>query len=161
MSDPRIGKHKLVRITYTIRDQAGQILEHSSLPVSYVHGTGSALFEAIEHALEGRAVGDEVTVTLPPEKGFGRHRPELTYTDDVGNVPEPLRRLGAEAEFENERGERKQFVVSKIENGLLTVDGNHPFAGKTVTFTVRVAAVREATAEELATGVAGLGKPFD
>lgn len=144
----RISKDKLVELTYTITDENGEVVETASLPVSYVHGRNSGLFPKVESALDGLTVGELVSVTLSPEEGFGPHDPELTFTDDLDNVPPQFRRVGTEVEMQNDRGETRKFVVSKIEDGRLTVDGNHPFAGKTVTFHVKVAAVREATAEE-------------
>ncbi|PZP57727.1 MAG: peptidylprolyl isomerase [Azospira oryzae] len=148
-----VGRHTVVEITYTIQDLQGRILEQCDLPVAYVHGVGGPLLEKIERALEGRAVGDRVEVTMSPEEGFGPHRPELTFTDDIDNVPPPYRRVGAEAEFANERGEVLRMRVTRIEGGKLTLDGNHPFAGMTLRFVVEVVGVREASPEEINSGV--------
>lgn len=150
----RVGPNKVVSITYRILDEDGSLLEQVDLPVSYVHGGHSNLIEKVERALEGHAVGDEVEVTLEPEEGFGEHDPTLTYTDDLDNVPEQFRRLGAQVEMQNDRGEVKTFVVSRIEDGKLTVDGNHPLAGKRLKFILKVDAVRDATEDELRDGVA-------
>lgn len=152
MSTPTVSRHKAVYVTYTIRDPEGNILEQCDVPVGYVQGAGSDVFEKIEAALEGHTVGDVVEVTLTPEQGFGAHRPELTYTDDEDNVPPEFRRVGAEVSFSNDRDETINMVVTRIENGKVTLDGNHPFAGKTVTFRVTVAAVRDATPEEVVAG---------
>lgn len=149
----RITKNKVVSVTYEVHDENGQLLERYDLPVSYLHGVQRELFEKIEQALEGRTAGDSVSVTLTPDEGFGPHRPELTFTDDLANVPYEYRRLGAEVLFQNDRGENLTMVVTRIEDGKLTVDGNHPFAGKTVIFTVKVADVRDATREEIAQGL--------
>ena len=61
--------------------------------------------------------------------------------------------LGAQVEMQNDRGETRSFIVSRIEDGRLTVDGNHPLAGKTLRFVVEVNDVRDATPEEIAAGV--------
>ena len=90
---------------------------------------------------------------LTPEEGFGPHQPELTFTDDINNVPPQFHSVGAEVEFQNDQGVGKIFRVIKIENGQLTVDGNHPFAGKNVTYNLLVKEVRDATADELINGV--------
>ena len=146
----RVGHNKVVYISYVIVDDQGAVLEQYDLPVGYLHGAEGPLFEKVERALDGKAVGDRVEVTLTPEEGFGPHRPELTFTDDIENVPEEHRYLGSEVEFENERGERMLFRVTRIEQGKLTVDANHPFAGKTVTFKIAVEGVRSATLDEIA-----------
>lgn len=152
MTHTQIQSNKVVSLTYSILDDKGEILEQSDLPVSYVHGGHSDLFEKLEQALTGKTVGDEVSVTLSPEEGFGQHNPDLTFADDLENVPPELRYVGAELEARNASGEVMKFVISSIDDNMLTVDGNHPFAGKTVTFRVKVADVRDATAEELQSG---------
>lgn len=149
MKEQQIENFKFVEFTYTIKDNKGSLLEQIDIPVSYVHGADSGIIEKLEQALTGHKVGDRVSVTLTPEEGFGHHRPELTYTDNIENVPEQFRRVGAEVEMQNERGEVKTFRVANIENGKLTVDGNHPLAGKTLKFTVEVRGIRVATPEEI------------
>lgn len=152
MSDQKVAKNKVVYLTYSIIDDSGSVFEQSDVPVGYVHGAGSDLFEQVEMALDGKGIGERVEVTLTAEQGFGPHRPELTFTDDVDNVPPEFRFLGAEVEFENERGEAMLFHVTRIEDGKLTIDANHPLAGKTVTFVVDVTDIRDATPEEVANG---------
>lgn len=148
-----VSRNKVVYITYTIRDQAGQLFEQYDLPIAYVHGANGPLFEKIEQALEGKQAGDKVEVLLPPRDGFGEPKPELTFTDDIGNVPPEHRQLGSEVLFENERGEEMQFRVTRIENGKLTVDANHPLAGQTARFVVTIVGVRPATLDEIANGL--------
>lgn len=152
MNDQTVTKHKFVAFTYVINDQDGNLLERSDLPMSYVHGSNAGLFIPIERALEGLRVGDSVDVTLAPEQGFGPHDPDLTFTDEIDNVPPQYRHVGAEVEFQNDNGESRKFTVSHIEDGKLTVDANHPFAGKTLVFTVNVIAVRDATPDEIVNG---------
>ena len=145
--------HKVVAITYTIVDDSGIILEQSDIPVYYVHGGPNDMFPDIEAALDGCTLGDSVEVVLPPEKAFGYHDPAMTFTDDIDNVPPEFRRVGAEVEMQNDRGETRSFFVSKIEADKLTVDGNHPYAGKTLTYAVTVADIRDATEEEKQKGI--------
>jgi len=148
----RIGKHRAVTLTYRITDSGGQTVEQNDLPVGYVHGTGSGLFDKVEQALDGHVSGDSVEVTLSPDEGFGAHDPELTFTDDLDNVPPQFRQLGAEVEMVNDRNEPRSFHVTRIADGRLTVDGNHPLAGQTVVFHVQVLEVRDATPEEITAG---------
>lgn len=155
MSDQRITRNKAVQFTYSIADDEGNIIEQVDLPVNYVHGASSmGLIERVEHALEGCRTGDRIEVDVPPNEGFGEHDPSLLFTDDIDNVPPQFRQLGAQVEMANEEGESKTFVVSKIENGKLTIDGNHPLAGKTAKFSVTVLSVRDATADEIKNGIA-------
>lgn len=152
MSQDRIAKHKAVFFKYLIKDEGGQTLEQSDMPIGYVHGCGSALLEKLERELENHGPGDVVEVPVAPAEGFGDHDPNLTFTDDLDNVPPDLRYIGAEAQMQNENGEVKTFIVTEIKDGKLTVDGNHPFAGKHVVFRVTVTEVRDATPQEIANG---------
>ncbi len=148
-----ITRDKFVSLTYTITDENDEILERIDMPVNYVHGRDSQVIEKVEQALEGCAQGDEISVELSPDEGFGEHQPELTFTDDIDNVPHEFRYVGAEVEFQNDKGESRMFRVSKIEDGKLTVDGNHPFAGKVITYNIKVHNVRDATPDEIVNGV--------
>lgn len=148
----RVGQRKVVYFTYEIRDPAGGILERSELPIGYLHGGKRELFEKLETSLEGRAVGDTVEVTLTPEESFGPHKPELTYTDRIENIPSEYRRLGAEATFANDQGETIHMMVTRIEDQQVTLDGNHPFAGHTLVYRMTVSDIREATEAEIRSG---------
>lgn len=149
MTEQKIASNKLVTLTYSIMDDAGLVLEQNDVPISYLHGGHSELFEKIERALEGKVAGDKVDVTLLPAEGFGEHNSSLTFTDDIDNVPPEFRHIGAEVQMQNPQGEPRTFIVTKIEKDRLTVDCNHPFAGKPVHFHVEVMSVRDATADEL------------
>jgi len=145
---------RFVALTYSIRDGDGNTLEHNDLPVSYIHGGPQVLIGDMDDAILGKRVGDEVEVIVSPERGFGPHDPALTFTDNLDNVPDEFRYVGAEIPMQNEQGDVRNFFVSRIENGRLTVDGNHPMAGKTLRVRVRILEVRDATEADLQ-GLAG------
>ncbi|MCK5263308.1 MAG: peptidylprolyl isomerase [Gammaproteobacteria bacterium] len=148
-----IAKNKFVSLTYTITDDAGEIVERIDLPVPLILGHNSQLIDKIENALIGKKAGDTISVELTAEEGFGPHQPDLTFTDDLQNVPEEFQRIGAEVQFQNDKGESKEFRVVSIENGKLTVDGNHPLAGKAINYNITIAEVRDPTPEEMTNGV--------
>lgn len=154
-----VDKDKVVSFVYSIVDESGEILEQSDLPISYVHGGKHDLFEKIERELEGAVISDSVAVLLNPEEAFGAHDPNLTYTDDIENVPPEFRRIGAEVEMMNDKGDSRKFIVTRIENGRLTVDGNHPMAGKVITFNIKVTGIRDATPDEIENGVEPMPMP--
>lgn len=153
MSAEQIKKDKYVELTYAILNAKGEIKERVDIPVKYIHGHDSGLFPKIEKALEGHSTGDRVEVSLTQLEGFGPSDPNLIFTDVLANVPPQFHQIGAEVEMQNDRGEAKQFTVTKIENGKLTVDGNHPLAGQTIQFVVTIGVVRDATKDELQSGV--------
>jgi FKBP-type peptidyl-prolyl cis-trans isomerase SlyD len=152
MTQSIVAKNKVVALTYVLRNEKGDIFEYRDLPVSYVHGSGADLFPRIEQALEGRHVGDRVTVTLTPADAFGERDPKLMFTDDLENAPPELRRVGAEFEAQNAKGESIVLTVTRIENGRITVDANHPLAGQTISLEVTVQDVRGASPEEIRNG---------
>ena len=153
MSEERVSRNKLVQFTYSISDGEGNVVEQVDLPVSYVHGASSmGLIESVERALNGCKVDDRIEVDVPPSEGFGEHDPDLTFADDIDNVPPQFRKLGTQVEMANDAGETKTFVVTKIEDDKLTLDGNHPLAGKTAKFSVKVVSIRDATPEEIKNG---------
>lgn len=148
MSPETIQAGKFVSLTYSICDLEGNVLEQSDLPVNYIHGGETELIGGMDKAVAGKTVGDEVSITLTSAEGFGDRDPSLTFTDDLENVPPQFRHLGAEVQMQNESGEVKSFFVTKIENGKLTVDGNHPLAGKDLLVKVKIREVRDATRED-------------
>ncbi|WP_295401962.1 peptidylprolyl isomerase [uncultured Thiocystis sp.] len=149
MSDQTIDDGKLVSLTYRIVDAAGAILEQTDLPVTYIQGGQTELIGGMDAAIRGKSVGDEVELRLGPDQGFGPHDPSLTFTDDLENVPPEFRFVGAEVQMQSDTGEVKSFYVTRIEDGKLTVDGNHPLAGKLLLVHVRIHEVRDPTHAEL------------
>lgn len=145
-----VSKGKAVSLTYTIHEIGGGLLEQVDTPVTYLHGSGR-LLPKLEESLTGRAAGDNVVVELSSDEAFGPYHDELTYVEDLDNVPEQFRVPGAEVEMMSDKGQRRTFVVTLIENGKLTLDGNHPFAGKALRFSVGILEVRDPTEQELAT----------
>jgi len=152
MSDQVVAKNKVVTFTYIILDESGSVQEQSDIPMSYLHGGDDRIFPAVMTAMEGHQVGDKVEIVLPPKEGFGEYDPSLTYRDKIDNVPPEYQQIGSEAEFKNETGETVKMTVVKVENGEVMLDGNHPFANKTMTFKINITAIRDAADEEVRTG---------
>jgi len=148
-----VTMHKVVTFTYVIQDgQDEEILEQSGLPMSYIHGVDGKMYPSAERSMEGAKIGDVIAVSLSPEEGFGYPDPELMHIEKVEDVPDEYCRIGAEAMFESEEGETISMKVTKIANGEVTLDANHPFAGKTVVFRMTIVGIRDATSEEVGTG---------
>ncbi len=153
MSDQRVSNKKHVMFSYTIVDaDAGDVLEQVEIPMGYIHGGEQRMFDKVEKAMEGCVTGDEIEVTLTAAEAFGEADPELVFTDSIENVPPQFHQVGAEVEFKNDQGEVKSFTVTKIEDGLLTIDGNNPLIGKNITFKVTIHDIRDATEKEIKAG---------
>jgi len=145
-----IGKNCVVSIHYTLTDDAGTLLDSSinSDPLHYLHGADN-LIPGLEDELTGKSVGASFKVSVPPEQGYGVYRDELVQVvplDLFKGVDEV--KQGMQFETEGPNGP-ELILVAKVTDKEVTVDGNHPLAGKTLHFDVTVEAVRDATDEEL------------
>jgi FKBP-type peptidyl-prolyl cis-trans isomerase SlyD len=103
----------------------------------------------MDEALSGKRAGDRVDLQLSEDQGFGDHNPDLTFTDDLDNVPPEFRFVGAEVEMANDQGDIRTFYVTHVGDRTLTVDGNHPLAGKALHVHVRILEVRDPTPQDL------------
>ncbi len=149
----QIAKHRVVSIDYTLTDDDDKIVDTSkgSEPLTYIHGTGN-LIPGLEKALAGKSPGDALEVTIPPEEGYGAHDESLLEVL-------PRTKFTAEQEvqvgmqFYAEGGSEVQVItVVGVEGDSVTIDGNHPLAGKTLNFAVKIVDVRDATPEEVIHG---------
>jgi FKBP-type peptidyl-prolyl cis-trans isomerase SlyD len=102
--------------------------------------------------LEGKAAGDKISVELDCDKLFGPRDESLVVTDYIENVPEQYREVGTSILMENEQGEKKAFLVTRVDKKTLTIDGNHPLCGRQVVFVLEILTVRDATEREIAAG---------
>lgn len=152
MSD-LVEKNKVISFTYSILNDKGEVEEQNDVPMEYLHGVDQRVFPLVVKAMEGAKVGDTKEVALEPLDGFGVYDENKTYRDKVENVPLEYRSVGAEATFKDEAGQELKMKVVSVENGEVLLDGNHPFAGRTMTFKITVEAIREASAEEIASGL--------
>ncbi len=149
----QITKGSVVSIDYTLTNDAKETLDTSKgrEPLAYLQGT-SQLIPGLERALEGKATGDALQVTIAPEDAYGHRddsktttvpREQIQGTDEL--VPgTQLRASGPDGE--------QILTVTKVDETEVTVDANHPLAGETLHFDVTVREVRAATEEELAHG---------
>ena len=157
MSD-LIENGKLVELTYKVTDKrSGQILNTVEFPISYIHGHNDLLAPKVLEELENRTVGDVIDVQIDSNRLFGPRDEGLVFTDYLENVPEEFRELGATISMENAKGEIKNFLVTKLDDKTLTVDGNNPLCCRDVVFTLEILKVRNATDEEIQAG----GKDID
>jgi FKBP-type peptidyl-prolyl cis-trans isomerase SlyD len=148
-----IAKDSVVSIDYTLTDSDGTVLDSSKgqKPLEYLHGSGN-IITGLEEALEGKRAGDSLKVSVPPEKGYGMRNESLSQKVprkmfDSKTEIKPGMRFHAEAEH----GEHT-VTVTAVDSENVTVDANHPLAGKILNFDVKITGVRAATHEELAHG---------
>lgn len=149
----QIQNNKIVAIDYTLTDDDGEVIDTSEgrEPLAYLHGQGG-IIEGLETALEGRQVGDQLNVAVPPEKAYGLRSDEL-----MQHVPreqfkgvEDLE-VGMQFQADTQSGPMV-FTVVDVGEEIIQVDGNHPLAGENLNFDVTIREVRDATEQELEHG---------
>jgi len=148
-----IEDNKYVELTYKILDKkTGSVLTLVEFPLGYVHGANEALSPAVRDELAGKSAGDVLEIPIDGDTLFGARDESLVFTDRIENVPEEYREIGTTIVMENEKGEAKNFVVTRMDDRTLTVDGNNPLCGRELIFHLEVLTVRDATEQEIEAG---------
>jgi FKBP-type peptidyl-prolyl cis-trans isomerase SlyD len=152
-----ITKNMVVTLEYSATDIDGNMIDEGKEPLTYLHGGYEEIFLPVEFALEGKAVGDSVTVKVQPAMAFGEYDPELIHIVPVEELPQPLT-VGMQIEGSaGDDGEEQSFfsTVTEIAAGKAVLDANHPLAGVALVFNCTVLEIRRATAEEIAMAAGG------
>lgn len=150
----QITKDVVAVFHYRLMEQGGSFSEDSRTeePVAYLHGHDNIL-PGLEEVLVGKAVGETVSVTLPPERAYGAINPQMQQRISIKHLKFNGNKLkaGDIAWVETQEGPR-QVTVVKPGKFMAEVDTNHPLAGKTLTFDIEIVSVRAATEEEISHG---------
>lgn len=144
-----ISKDTVVTLNYTVNAGPGQPPESGQQ--AYLHGGYGNTFAKLEAALEGQAPGFATTLVLQPEDAFGVRDESLVRTIPKSEFP-PGVKVGGQLRGMTDDGREQVFNVVKIKGPQVLLDGNHPFAGKVLRFTLKVLDVRAATPEEVTHG---------
>ena len=144
---------KFVELTYRVTDRkSGHVLTRVEFPLGYVHGHNEILAPSVHMALEGKSAGDIIEVTIDGNQIFGPRDKSLVFSDHIENVPEEYRQVGTSILMENDKGKTRSFLVTRVDDETLTVDGNNPLCGREVVFMLEILTVRDATDEETRAG---------
>jgi len=151
---------KFVELTYKVTDgKSGRVLTSVDFPLGYVHGHNEILAPSVHKALEGKSAGDVIAVPIDGNRIFGARDESLVFTDRIENVPEEYRSVGMSILMENDEGRTRTFIVTRMDDETLTLDGNNPLCGREVVFRLEVRTVREASDEEASAGGAIGARP--
>jgi len=145
-----VGKNRVVSLHYTLKDENGELLDSSSgrEPLDYLHGAGQ-IIPGLEDELEGREQGEEFSVVINPEKGYGQRDESLVHEVPKSEFDDP-QELEVGMQFRvGGQGGNMIMAVAGVQDETVSLDGNHPLAGVTLVFDVSVAGVRDATDEEI------------
>jgi FKBP-type peptidyl-prolyl cis-trans isomerase SlyD len=149
-----------VELTYKVTDsKSGHILSCVEFPLGYVHGHNEILAPSVHKELEGKSAGDVIEVPIDGERIFGPRDESLIFTDRIENVPEEFRQVGTSILMESDKGQTRTFVVTRMDDESLTVDGNNPLCGRKVVFRLEILTVRDATEVEMKAGGAVGAEP--
>lgn len=144
---------KYVELMYKVLDADSKIvLTQIEYPIGYVHGVNEVLAPAVTAELEGRLAGDVIEVPIDCNQLYGPRDESLVVIEDIRNVPEEYKEVGMQILMENDKGQTKTFIVTRVDRKSITLDGNNPLCGREVIFRLEIKDVRDATEEELEFG---------
>ncbi|MCO5260364.1 MAG: peptidylprolyl isomerase [Crocinitomicaceae bacterium] len=146
----KAAKHTVVSLDYTLKNNAGQVMDSSEgqEPLVYLHGVGF-LIPGLEQEIEGMEKGQAKSVTVQPEHAYGLRRDDLLYVvPKSGFQGEEEMVVGMQVELDTENGPALAYI-EKIDGDNVTLDLNHPLAGEVLTFDIKISDVREASADEI------------
>ena len=151
MDNFTIQKNRVAYFQFTLKDDDDNILMEVNEDRSYIHGHG-ALIVGLENALEGHKNGDEFSVEIPPADAYGEHSPDLlrVFGLDKFDMGDDEPEIGMTFDLPSNTGFHR-FRVVGIEGKNIAADGNHPYAGMTLHYDIKVTGVRNAKAEEIET----------
>ena len=148
-----IEANKYVELTYKVIDQkTRQVLTQVEFPLGYVHGVSEILSPRVMEALEGKSEGDIIEVRIDCNDIYGPRDEALVVIEAIANVPEAYRAVGTAILMENDNGQTKSFLVTRVDARTVTIDGNNPLCGREVIFKLEIVTVRDATDEEIQYG---------
>lgn len=161
MSTSQIQENVVASLHMTLTDGDGTLLmstvEDDDTPLLYLHGVGG-MPPTLEQELEGCEIGDTVALTLSPEEAYGAYDPRLEMElprEDFPDDDELQAGMPIMLAFEGEDSGEEEFEVfwiKDVTDEVIKVDGNHPLAGKTLSYAIEVVALREATKDEIEHG---------
>ena len=149
----KVTDKAVVSIHYTLKNDDGETIDSSEghAPLDYIQGVGN-IIPGLEQALNDKAVGDKLQVTIEAADGYGEFNPELVQ-ELPRSMFEGVDNIEVGMAFHAQTAGGMQVVeVMEVEGDTVTINGNHALAGQRLHFDVEVTGVREATDDELAHG---------
>jgi FKBP-type peptidyl-prolyl cis-trans isomerase SlyD len=142
-----IAAGKEVSLEYTLRLENEEVVESNvgDQPLKYIHGKNQ-IIPGLESALEGMQVGESKEVTVLPENAYGPVMPEAFQEVPRDRIPADAQQVGARLQGRDPNGQVVHARVAQVKDESLVLDFNHPLAGKTLVFAVKVVAVAEPAA---------------
>ena len=139
---PAIGVGDRVQLEYTLTDDTGQVLDSNAGrgPLTYTQGEHQ-IIPGLEQALLGMRVGEEKRLSVRPEDAYGPVDPEAQSEIPREMLPPDAQTAGAELVARSPDGETRLVRVKEVKEATVVIDLNHPLAGKTLHFAVKILSV--------------------
>ncbi|GGO86857.1 peptidyl-prolyl cis-trans isomerase [Marinobacterium nitratireducens] len=150
----KVEANRVVSFHYRLFDEDGELIDdtHGGEPLPYLHGKAN-IIAGLEQAMDGHEAGETLRVKVPPQLGYG------LYDDDKVRTLEPSffeplggAEIGKYCQLEDDQGKLELAQVVEVSDEGVTVDSNHPYAGRSLNFEIEIVEVREASSDELARG---------
>jgi len=137
--DAMIKNGSVVHIEYTLSDDKGTVLDSNKgkEPLIYIHGQGQIL-PGLEKELSGMKVNDAKKVRLVPESAYGPVDPQAFQEIPRGNIPADVLKVGNTLVAKNDQGLAFPVRIHEVKEKTVVIDFNHPLAGKTLSFDVKI-----------------------
>jgi FKBP-type peptidyl-prolyl cis-trans isomerase 2 len=156
------GKQVSLEYTLTLEDKSKVDSNVGKDPLVFTQGAHD-IIPGLEKKLVGLKVGDSKRIEVPPEEGYGPVKPELKRTQEVpkDKIPADAQKVGSKLVGQGAGGQPIFAEVTEIKdnNIVLSVDGNHPLAGKKLIFDVKVLKVEDAPAKKVEMPAAAPERP--
>ncbi len=142
----RAAKQDTVKVHYTGRLDDGTIFDQSpeDRPLHFIIGRQEVI-AGFDEAVTGMYQGESKTVTIPCEQAYGKSQPELLEQIERSLVGDDVElQIGGQLEITNHDGSAFRVMVRALTDDLVTLDANHPLAGKDLTFDITLLEVKKA-----------------
>lgn len=138
-----VAKRKTVSFEYTLRLENSEVIDSSkgSAPLTFTHGS-SEIIPGLEDQMVGMKAGDRKKVVVKPEDAYGPKIQEAIIELKTEQVPENSRRVGAMLQTRSPEGQIIRGRITKIDDKKATIDLNHPLAGETLYFDIKIIEVK-------------------
>jgi FKBP-type peptidyl-prolyl cis-trans isomerase SlyD len=149
-----LAQNKVVTFNYTLKDDEGNILDSSgnATPFSFLSGNGQIL-PKLEEALDGMLLGTKKNVKINAADAYGEYNEGAVQQVNRSNFPQDAElQPGMQFVANSPEGNQMPFIIAEVKNDDITIDFNHPLAGKNLEFDVELLDIRDATSEEIAHG---------
>lgn len=149
--------NKVISIEYTLNDAESKVQLDTNVggnPLEFISDMGQ-IIPGLEKELVGLSAGDKTDVLVQPADAYGEYNEEALQTLPKEQFAGIELVEGMTLYGQGENNQTVQVSVKAFDDKEVTIDYNHPMAGKTLMFTVSILDVRDATAEEIQTGIVG------